>query len=229
VVAGRGGAPLQYAAAALSPSRGRQGFFRSRSGSGQPPTRQVSVMSSQRLYKTIYTLAKSINSSLEPSRILADIAEQVTKAIGAKGCFIRLLDAQGDMLLPGASYGLSQRYALKGPVQVEKSHLDQEVLRGNSVHIEDVRSDKRFQYRDEAAAEGLVSLMVMPLKARGEKVMGVLRVYSGEARTFTEDELDFLACIANLSGIALENARMYEALKRENRLAEEYIYRVDEN
>lgn len=186
-------------------------------------------MSSQRLYKTIYTIAKSINSSLEPSRILADIAEHVTKAISAKGCFIRLLDARGEMLLPGASYGLSQRYALKGPVQVDKSHLDQEVLEGKPVRIEDVRTDSRFQYRDEAAAEGLVSLVVLPLSARGGKVIGVLRVYSDEVRSFTEDEMDFLACIANLSGIALENARMYEALKRESRLAEEYIYRVDEN
>ncbi len=185
-------------------------------------------MNSQRLYKSIYTIAKSTNSSLEPTRILSDIAEHVTKAINAKGCFIRLLDAQASVLLPGASFGLSQRYALKGPVQVEKSHLDQEVLQGVSVHIDDVREDMRFQYRKEAAAEGLVSLIVMPLKARGEKVIGVLRVYFGEKRAFSEDELDFLACIANLSSIALENGRMYEALKRENKLAEEYIYRIED-
>lgn len=183
-------------------------------------------MSTERLYKTIYGIAKVINSSLNPSKVLAGIAEEATKAMDAKGCFIRLLDRSGKTLLPDASYGLSERYAKKGPVEVAKSLLDQDVLKGEVVTIDDVRTDKRFQYGAKAAEEGLVSLVVVPLAARGGSVIGVLRIYSGQPRKFTEAELDFLTCIANLSGIALENARMYHALKRASDLANAYVYQT---
>lgn len=188
-----------------------------------------SDMSQQRLYKSIYEIARTINSSLEPSKVLAAIAEQVANAMDAKGCFIRILDPREEMLLPGAYHGLSERYAQKGPVQVGKSRLDQEVLAGKIVTINDVRSDDRFQYPAEADAEGLVSLVVVPLTAGGEQVVGVLRVYSAAEREFNSEELDFLSCIANLSGLALENARMYKALKRASQLANEFNYRIFED
>jgi len=183
---------------------------------------------SQRLYKTIYHLARTVNSSLEPSKVMAAITKEVAQAMDAKGCFIRVLDTHETMLEPGGYYGLSDRYAQKGPVRVEKSLLDQEVLKGRTVAIDDVREDDRFQYPKEAEAEGIVSLVVVPLNAR-DRILGVLRVYSGESRVFNEKEMDFLRCIANLSGLALENARMYRALKRTSELADEFNYRVFED
>ncbi|EFI35231.1 putative GAF sensor protein [Desulfonatronospira thiodismutans ASO3-1] len=186
-------------------------------------------MESKELYKTIYKIARVVNSSLEPREVLGQIVEQVTKAMNAKGCFIRLLDRSGTVLKPDAYYGLSERYAHKGTVEVAKSKLDQEALEGRPVYIEDVRTDHRFQYPQQASEEGIVSLLVVPLTAQGDKIIGVLRVYSGQARSFTDEEMDFLSCTANLCGIALENARMYHALKRTSELANEYVYQVFED
>jgi len=186
-------------------------------------------MANKRLYKTIYEVARVINLSLKPSEVMARIAEQVTRAMQAKGCFIRLLDKEGKVLLPDAFYGLSERYAKKGPVEVAKSRLDQEVLQGRIVAISDARTDERFQYREEAAREGLVSLVVVPLTVGGGRVIGVIRVYSAEPRTFEQEELEFLSCIANLAGLALENARMFHALKRASQLADDYNYLVSDD
>lgn len=186
-------------------------------------------MESKRLYKTIYTIARVVNSSLEPKEVLGQIVEQVSKAMDAKGCFIRLLDRTGKILKPDAYYGLSERYAQKGPVEVAKSKLDQEALEGKSVYLADVRTDPRFQYPQEASEEGIVSMVVVPLKAQGDKIIGVLRVYAGETRAFTDEELDFLGCTANLCGIALENARMFHALKRTSELVNAYVYQVFED
>lgn len=186
-------------------------------------------MGSERLYKTIYELARVINLSLKPEEVLQRIVEQVTESMDAKGCFIRMLDNEGKTLLPSAYYGLSDRYAEKGPVEVAKSKLDAEVLEGNVVQIADVRSDDRFQYPGEAEKEGLVSMVVVPLTKGGRRVIGAVRVYSEREREFTQEELDFLSCIANLSGLAIENARMFHALKTASELAEAYTYQVFED
>lgn len=193
-----------------------------------PQRKQGRFHMSQRMYKTIYTIARTVNSSLEPGKVLSAIAEQVTGAMNAKGCFIRLLDERCGVLTPGAYYGLSDRYAKKGPVQVEKSLLDQEVLKGKPVLIPDVPGDSRFQYPEEAKSEGLASMVVVPLKT-ADRVIGVLRVYSDTKRIFDEEEMDFLTCIADLSALALENARMYKALKRTSELANAFNYRVFED
>ncbi|EFL52618.1 putative GAF sensor protein [Solidesulfovibrio fructosivorans JJ]] len=176
----------------------------------------------------IYELARLINMSLKPGEVLSLIAEHTAKAMRAKGCFIRLLSRDGKILEPGAYYGLSDRYAHKGPVEVAKSRLDQEVLKGEILTIADVSKDDRFQYPKEAADEGLCSLVVAPLSVGGDRIIGSIRVYSAECRTFSAEDLEFVRCIANLSGLALENARMYAALSRAKQLADEYTYQVFE-
>lgn len=178
-------------------------------------------------YQTLYEVARGINSSLDPVVVLGAIVEQVAKALSAKACSIRLLDRQGKMLLASTSYGLSKGYMRKGQVEVAKSGLDQEVLAGSIVQIKDAGNDPRFQYRDAAKEEGFSSVLVLPLTAE-DRAIGVLRVYSAEEREFTQEEVDFATAIANLSAIAIENARLHQALKTDYELLTAYDYTFHE-
>ncbi|MHC1711216.1 MAG: GAF domain-containing protein [Solidesulfovibrio sp.] len=178
-------------------------------------------------YRTLYEVAKCINSSLEPAIVLTSIVEQVAKALGAKACSIRLLDRQGLTLLASPSYGLSKGYLRKGPVEVAKSKLDQEVLAGGTVQIKDARSDPRFQYPDAAKEEGIISVMALPLTVEGRSI-GVLRLYCDNVREFDQSEMDFVSAIANLSAIAIENARLHQALKTDYELLTAYEYTMHE-
>ncbi|NLY41175.1 MAG: GAF domain-containing protein [Desulfovibrionales bacterium] len=186
-------------------------------------------MSQKRLYEIFYEVSRTVNSSLDPSEVLRRIAEQVTQAMGAKGCFIRLLDRSGSILKPAAYYGLSDRYAQKGVVEVAKSGLDREAFAGQVVQIKDACTDSRFQYGQEAATEGLASVLVAPMMLEGTRPIGVLRVYTAEQREFTADEIGFLQAIANISAIAIENARMHQTLKRQMELINAYDYQVFED
>jgi len=69
---------------------------------------------------------------------------------------------------------------------------------------------------------------VVPLML-GAKAIGVLRVYSAEIRKFDDDEVQFLEAVANLSAIALENARMHQVLKTDFDLLIAHEFRVDDN
>lgn len=186
-------------------------------------------MSQKRLYEIICEVSRTVNSSLDPGEVLKHIAEQVTQAMGVKGCFIRLLDRSGKILKPAASHGLSSRYATKGVVELAKSGLDQEAFTGKVVQITDVATDPRFQYGREAAQEGLVSVLVAPLLLEGARPIGVLRVYTDTKRHFEAEEIAFLQAIADISAIAIENARMHQTLKRQMDLINAYDYQVFED
>ena len=56
------------------------------------------------------------------------------------------------------------------------------------------------------------------------KAIGILRVYSSEERDFTPDECDFMLGVANISAIAIENARMHEATRLNYELLTSYNY-----
>ena len=128
----------------------------------------------------------------------------------------------------GASWGLSAGYIRKGPVLVKESGLDKNALQGKTVWLENAQTDKDFQYQDKAKAEGIQSILVVPLMI-GAKPIGVLRVYAAEIRRFDPDEILFLEAVANLSAIALENARLHQALQTDYDLLVAHKYRVDDN
>lgn len=164
--------------------------------------------------RAFYRVVTAVNSSLQLNTVLNLVAEKVAEAMNVKACSLRLLDQMTGTLTISATHGLSQHYLQKGPVKLEKSQLDQEVLQERSVYIRNAANDPRFQYPEQARIEGIVSVFCVPLVSKGQ-VLGVLRVYSDTEREFTSFEEEFLHALASVSALAIENARLYEALKHD--------------
>jgi PAS domain S-box-containing protein len=162
----------------------------------------------------LYEVASSINSSLDLSQVLNQLAKSTAKAAHAKACSLRLLSPDKQQLIIGGAYGLSQGYLRKGSVEVEKSKIDQEALQGKAAIITDVSQDPRFQYPEEAKAELIRSILVVPLTLRDTPI-GVLRLYTEELREFSTEEIGFVKAIASLGAIAIQNAKLHQALKEE--------------
>ena len=164
-------------------------------------------------YTALHQVALTISSSLELEQVLQSVVTSITEAMEVKGCVLRLLEPRTGRLQIAAVYGLSRGYLAKGPVDVNHSLIDSETLCGTPVFIPDVRTDERFQYKDAAKGEGIVSVLCVPLEVRGNAI-GVLRVYTGELRTFHEDDIQFMTVLASLAALAIENANLYESLKQ---------------
>lgn len=179
-------------------------------------------------FTALYEVAKVINASLDPLRVLDEIVHCVTKAMTVKASSLRLLDAKDKKLIMGAYSGLSDAYVQKGPIMVEESGLDKKALRGKTIYLRDAQTDKNFQYTDKAKAEGIKSVLVVPLMIE-KKATGVLRVYTDRIREFHEKEIRFLEAVANLSAIAIDNARMHQMLQTRCDLMAAHKYRIDDN
>ena len=163
-------------------------------------------------YRSLYEVAAVLNSSRTAKKILQCIVENVAKTVGAKGCSVLLLTPDKKVLTHTASYGLSERFIKKGPVLADKSLS--EALEGKVVNVINVLEDDRIQYPEQARNEGVSSVLSMPMMLR-EEIIGVIRVYTAEPRQFTKDDIYFVGAIANLGAIAFENAKLYEALKKD--------------
>jgi len=166
----------------------------------------------ERYYQSLYQIAAALNSAHAPDSVLRLIARNITKALRVKGCSLMLLTPDKKLLLHTVADGLSDWYFRKGPVSADKSIS--EALKGKPIAIMDATRDERIQYREQAEEEGIVSILSVPMNLR-DQIIGVVRVYSAEMRQFTMDDIYFVSAVANLGAIALENARLYEAVQKD--------------
>jgi GAF domain-containing protein len=164
----------------------------------------------KRYYRTLYEVARLINSTLDTRTVSRAITKCAAEALNAKACSLMVLSPDRQDLYHTASHGLSEWYLQKGPIHVDESIAG--ALDDVTVTILDAATDPRIQYPAQAEREGIVSMLTVPMQLR-EETLGVLRIYTAEPRTFTEDEVEFARAIANLGAIALENAQRYESMK----------------
>ncbi len=178
--------------------------------------------------QTVYGAAQAVSSTLELPDVLNRLLEGVTRALGVRAASIRLLDETGTRLDMSAAYGLSQAYIDKGPVDVSRSRVYQEVLSGESVIIHDLRDpahEQRTQYPTEMETEGIRSVLCVPLKAK-ERIIGVIRAYSRRPHRFTQDDAAFLSAIAVQGAVAIDNALAYQAVQELDKQKSQFIRMV---
>jgi GAF domain-containing protein len=166
----------------------------------------------ERYYHSLYEIAAAVNSAGAPESVLRSIVESVAKALDVKGCSLMLLTPDKKLLLHTAAHGLSDWYLRKGPVSADKSIA--EALEGRPVSVVYAIEDDRIQYRKQAEQEGIASILSVPVLLR-EEVVGVMRVYTAQPREFTNADIYFVGAVANLGAIALENARLYDSVKKD--------------
>ncbi len=177
-----------------------------------------------RTLQTVRGSGQLFGSPLDISEILQTVVRTVQHNVRVKAVGLRLLDNQTGELVIKAVVGLSEGYLRKGPVPLNASRIDQEVMQGGTIYIRDIRTDDRLLYPREMAAEGVRSLLVIPLRVKNRPI-GVLRMYAAQERNFDETDLQLAEVIAAQSAIAVENARLYqdaltkERLERELKLA----------
>jgi GAF domain-containing protein len=157
-------------------------------------------------------LSASISSSLDVTKIIQALTHELVKELRLKAASVRLLDEKTYTVKLVASYGLSDTYLNKGPVAADKNIA--RALKGETIYIKDVSTDPGIQYKKEKEAEGIVSMLYVPIKSR-DKVIGVLNIYSSWSREFTEDEITLVTALAYQGGLAISNASIYMMLQED--------------
>ncbi|MBI3330406.1 MAG: GAF domain-containing protein, partial [Nitrospinae bacterium] len=174
---------------------------------------------------TLVEVGQDVAGSLELDEVLRRIVRQAARLMRAKLCSLMLVDEAGHTLRIQATYGGSQLYTQRVPLDIVGSLIGDVVRTGTPIAVLDVRGEPQYQFAEMARAEGLCSLLCVPLKTNS-RVIGVLNVYTAERRRFREEEVEFLAALAAQSATAIENARLYrtmldtqEQLRHSERLA----------
>ena len=159
----------------------------------------MAVSKEKAYYKTVRRAAAIANSDVALKEVLNAIVRGTAQAMKA-GASLVLLDSARKKLIHSASWGLPQSYIRKGMLDADKSLT--EVITGEPVIITDVSHDSRVQYPEMAAKAGIASMLGIPV--RFDRIaVGSIRVYAKEHREFSNQDINFVTTMANLTAVAL--------------------------
>lgn len=162
-----------------------------------------------RQFDALVRMSETIVSERYLDEILNLIIVATAQLFNTKICSIMLVDPTGSDLVIRAAQCLSNEYRRKPHLKIRASLMGEVVKTRIPLVVEDVRTDKRYFYRDMAVREGLTSMLAVPMIARG-KAIGVVSIYTKEPHRFLLDEINVIQIVANQAAVAVVKAQLME-------------------
>jgi PAS domain S-box-containing protein len=156
---------------------------------------------------------QAINSSLELNEVLRIVMDTIIRLTKAERGFLMLRNDQGEFVTHIAR-NWEQTSIDSGEFAISGSVINRVVADGQPVLTTNAQEDPRFGKQESIIIYNLRSILCVPLKVKGE-LTGVIyadnRIHTG---IFSEAEKELLVTFANHAAVALENARLFDSVRR---------------
>src|SRR5881275_768470 len=160
-------------------------------------------------------IARELTSILNLDQLLKRIAELLSRLIDYQMFSILLLDASGEKLQHRFSLRFQENIQLKHDVPLGKGIVGHAAQHKHAVLVPDVSKDPRYVLSNPETR----SELAVPLIYK-DTVIGVLDLEHTRRGFFTEDHKRTVTTLAAQIAIAIENARLYEEIARQERRLE---------
>ena len=173
------------------------------------------VIRQARTLALLNEIARELTSILNLDELLKRIAEMLQRLIDYQMFSILLLDATGEKLQHRFSQRFEQRMHLKHDIALGLGVVGYAAQAKEAVLVPDVTKSSRYiAVNPETRSELAVPLIYQ------EQVIGVLDLEHTRRNYFTEDHKRTLTTLAAQLAIAIENARLYEEIARQEKRLE---------
>jgi sigma-B regulation protein RsbU (phosphoserine phosphatase) len=168
-----------------------------------------------RILLLLNEIARELTSILNLDELLGRIAELMRRLIDYQMFSILLLDTTGEKLQHRFSLRFNENIQLKHEIPLGRGLIGYAAETKQAVLVPDVTKDPRYiEANPETRSE-----LVVPLIYK-DKVIGVLDLEHTRRGFFTDDHRRTTTTLAAQIAIAIENARLYEQVARQERRLE---------
>jgi signal transduction histidine kinase len=184
---------------------------------GSEPKGEVPEAKAGMPYRELLALSRvsaAVSGLRDLDAVLNVALDSVLQIVNGTVGGILLMDEQTQTLSYRVYRGLSDKYAQEMRLKIGEGIAGRVAQSGKSVLLEDISTDQRATSPDLITTEGLKAFISVPLRAK-DTVLGVLNVASHLPRHFTKDDMHLLHAIGDQVGVAIEQAELYERLRKE--------------
>jgi len=168
-----------------------------------------------RILLLLNEIARELTSILNLDELLGRIAELLQRLIDFQMFSILLLDSSGEKLQHRFSLRFNENVHVKQEIPLGRGLVGLAAQTKQAIVVPDVSKDPRYiESNPETRSE-----LVVPLVYK-DKVIGVLDMEHTRRGFFTDDHRRTMMTLAAQVAIAIENARLYEEIARQERRLE---------
>jgi sigma-B regulation protein RsbU (phosphoserine phosphatase) len=163
-------------------------------------------------------ISTELISILDVDPLLAKVGQLLRRLIDFQMFSIMLLDDKGETLITRYSWRFGSAHAPMRRISVTAGLVGAAVREWRPINVPDVRKDQRYlPMNAETRSE-----LIVPLFYK-QRVIGVLDLEHTRTAFFNDDHVRMLTTMAAQVAIAIENARLYQAVKRQEQQLERDI------
>jgi len=177
-------------------------------------SKQVSSHEDERKdLRALADIGRIVNSSLDLNDVLRIVMDTIIRLTGAERGFLMLKDGNDDLTIRIAR-NWEQESIDSSEFAISRTVINRVAEENKPIVTTNAQEDPRFGGQASIIAYNLRSILCVPLKVKDE-LTGVIyadnRIRTG---IFTESERDLLAAFANQAAVAIENAQLFESVRR---------------
>jgi sigma-B regulation protein RsbU (phosphoserine phosphatase) len=155
-------------------------------------------------------IATELTSILDLDPLLERVGQLLRRLIDYQMFTVMLLDEKGEFLITRYAWRFGYTHAPRRRISVNSGLVGAAVREWRPINVNDVRKDRRYlEMNPETRSE-----LIIPLFYKG-RVIGVLDLEHTRTGYFNEDHERVLTTLAAQVAISIENARLYQAVRRQ--------------
>jgi signal transduction protein with GAF and PtsI domain len=166
-------------------------------------------------FKTMSKICTAFGMTGDSDELLNLVVGSAVDAMKAKAACLYMPSKENNEYVAVAHKGLSERYLHATHKRVE--HTMKLLKEKGYIHYRDAKTDPNVRNRESKVAEGIGSILVVPVMVKG-KMIGNLALYTSDIRDFSKKEIEFLSILAEQGGTAIEQARLIEKMREQSRI-----------
>ncbi len=170
---------------------------------------------------TLNKISQAITSTLDLQETLTIITDHTTRLLGVAATSVVLYDETNDDVWFAAASGEGSDFVRGMRLALGQGVVGWVAQQGQPVLVPNVSEDSRF-FDDFDRESGFTtrSILCVPLQTKGQTI-GAIEAMNKESGPFDEEDLKLLTSLAAPAATAIENAKLYEALRQGMRRLEE--------
>lgn len=158
-------------------------------------------------------VSQVVNSSLELDEVLRIVMDTIVRLTGAERGFLMLRD-ENDQLAIRIARNWEQESIDSSEFAVSRSVIGRVISDGNPVLTTNASEDPRFGDKESIIIHNMRSIMCVPLKAKTQLIGVIYADNRFRSGIFSDRQLNLLATFSNQAAIAIENARLFESVRK---------------
>jgi Nif-specific regulatory protein len=163
------------------------------------------------------SISETINTLYDIDELLQKILDIALKTVNAQRGFILMSDPENPAELSARVAHNIESAEMPAMASFSRSVVDAAMASGETIISYDPLDDSRFHSSHSIVNQKIVAAACLPLRIKTKR-LGAVYIDSTETRGKFKPEIEpFLNAFAHQAAIAIENARMYDRLRQENR------------